>query len=182
MNVTTTEIEGVLVIEPDVYSDHRGSFSETYVDKVFGKQIGGMEFVQDNESRSRRGVIRGLHYQKEPHAQTKLVRAVCGRILDVAVDMRRSSPTFGRWVAVELSDENHRQLLIPKGFAHGFSVLSETAVVAYKCDSYYAPNHEAGVAWNDATLAVDWRIAPGEVIVSDKDDLLPPFAEAYCFD
>lgn len=182
MNVIKTEIDGVLVIEPNVYADHRGSFCETFVSKDFGKQIGGMEFVQDNESRSRHGVIRGLHYQKEPHAQTKLVRAVWGRILDVAVDMRRSSPTFGKWVAVELSDENHRQLLIPKGFAHGFSVLSETAVVAYKCDAYYAPKHEAGVVWNDPTLAVDWQVAPDDVIVSDKDDLLPELSAAYCFD
>lgn len=182
MNIEKTALEGVLIVEPAVYSDRRGRFSETYTHKEFGKKIARFDFVQDNESFSVHGVVRGLHFQKDPHAQTKLVRAVCGRILDVAVDMRRSSPTFGKWVAVELSDENHRQLLIPKGFAHGFSVLSETAVVAYKCDDYYAPAQEGGIVWNDPALNIDWGLAPDEAIVSDKDTVLPTFSEAYHFD
>lgn len=182
MKIITTEIEGVLIIEPEIYRDFRGSFCETYVHKEFGKKIARMSFVQDNESHSRRGVIRGLHYQKEPHAQAKLVRAICGRILDVAVDARRSSPTFGKWVAVELSDENRRQLLVPRGFAHGFSVLSDEAVVAYKCDNYYAPRHEGGIVWNDPDLAIDWGLGAETPVVAEKDAAMPRFRDAYLFD
>lgn len=182
MKVLNTDLKGVLIIEPEVYADFRGSFSETYVVKEFGKKIALMDFVQDNESHSRRGVIRGLHYQKEPHAQAKLVRAVRGRILDVAVDIRRNSPTFGKWVAVELSDENHRQLFVPRGFAHGFSVLSDEAIVAYKCDNYYAPRHEAGIVWNDPDLAVDWGLGSQPPVVAEKDAAMPRFRDAYLFD
>jgi dTDP-4-dehydrorhamnose 3,5-epimerase len=177
MKVTQTALEGVLIIEPDVFGDSRGWFCETYSAERYAREVVRIEFVQDNASRSRRGVIRGLHYQKEPHAQTKLVSVAWGRILDVAVDIRPDSPTLGRWVAVELSADNHRQLLIPRGFAHGFSVHSNEAVVSYKCDNYYAPTHEAGILWSDPTLAVNWQIEPARAIVSDKDRALPLFQE-----
>lgn len=171
-----------MIIEPNVFRDRRGSFSETFSEARFAEMVAPVKFVQDNESRSVKGVVRGLHFQKNPHAQAKLVRAVEGRILDVAVDMRRSSPTFGRWVAVELSAENGRQLFIPGGFAHGFSVLGESAAVAYKCDAYYAPESDGGVLWNDPALGIDWQINRAEAVVSDKDAALPAFAEAYKFE
>lgn len=169
MKLIPTDIEGVLIIEPKLFSDERGYFFEAFNSRRFEELTGiRTAFVQDNESRSARGVVRGLHFQLPPHAQSKLVRVVRGRIIDVAVDIRRGSPTFGRYVAVELSDENHRQLFIPRGFAHGFSVLEGDAIVEYKCDNYYAPEAEGAIRWDDPELAIDWRI-DGEVIVSAKD-------------
>lgn len=182
MKVTKTALEGVVIIEPDVFRDRRGSFCETYSQEKFAELVAPVVFVQDNESHSVRGVVRGLHFQKTPHAQAKLVRAVSGTILDVAVDMRKSSPTFGKWVAVELSGENGRQIFVPRGFAHGFSVLSDEVIVAYKCDAYYAPESDGGVLWNDPALGIDWRVPPKEAIVSEKDAALPIFAGAFKFD
>lgn len=169
MKLIPTDIEGVLIIEPKLFSDERGYFFEAFNSKRFEELTGiRTAFVQDNESRSARGVVRGLHFQLPPHAQSKLVRVVHGRIIDVAVDIRRGSPTFGRYVAVELSDENHRQFFIPRGFAHGFCVLEGDAIVEYKCDNYYAPEAEGAIRWDDPELAIDWRI-DGEAIVSAKD-------------
>ncbi len=169
MKLIPTDIEGVFIIEPKLFSDERGYFFEAFNSRRFEELTGiRTAFVQDNESRSTRGVVRGLHFQLPPHAQSKLVRVVRGRIIDVAVDIRRGSPTFGRYVAVELSDKNHRQLFIPRGFAHGFGVLEGDAIVEYKCDNYYAPEAEGTIRWDDPELAIDWRI-DGEVIVSAKD-------------
>ncbi len=182
MKVIKTALEGVVIVEPEVFRDRRGSFRETFSEERFAELVAPVRFVQDNESHSVRGVVRGLHFQKEPHAQAKLVRAVSGSVLDVAVDMRRSSPTFGRWVAVELSEENGRQLFLPRGFAHGFSVQGNGAVVAYKCDGYYAPGSDGGVLWNDPALGIDWSMDPAEAIVSEKDAALPLFAGAYYFE
>ncbi len=182
MQVIETSLPGVVIIEPMVFEDARGTFSETFSEREFAQLASPVRFVQDNESHSRRGVVRGLHFQKEPHAQAKLVRVAAGRILDIALDMRRSSPTFGRWTAVELSAENRRQLFLPRGFAHGFSVLSDEATVIYKVDGYYAPESDAGVLWNDPALGIDWGIDPAEAIVSTKDAALPIFANAYKFE
>ncbi len=202
MRVTKTAIEGVVILEPDVFSDTRGTFCETFSEREFARLAGGVEgstegstggidgwsgrFVQDNESTSRAGVVRGLHFQKEPHAQAKLVRVAAGKILDVAVDMRRNSETFGKWVMVELSAENRRQLLIPRGCAHGFSVPAEGnengARVAYKCDEYYYPESDAGVLWSDPALGIDWGIDPAKTIVSEKDTALPEFKNAYKYE
>ena len=178
MRILKTDIEGVLIIEPQLFEDERGYFFEAFSERKFA-ELTGIEtrFVQDNESRSAKGVVRGLHFQLPPHAQSKLVRAVRGAILDVAVDIRRGSPTFGRYVAVELSEHNHRQLFIPRGFAHGFSVLEGDAIVEYKCDNYYAPEAEGAILWNDATLAIDWKVADSEVVVSAKDKANPLFEE-----
>ena len=173
MKVIKTEIEGVVVIEPKVFGDHRGYFLEAFSEKEFAENAREVKFVQDNESRSHYGVIRGLHFQKPPHAQAKLVRVVKGKVLDVAVDLRKDSPTFGQHVAMELSDENRRQMFIPRGFAHGFSVLSEEAVFQYKCDSYYAPESEGSLAWNDPDLNIDWNVPAGSEILSDKDRMSP---------
>ena len=160
MEVIETPIPGVLVLEPRIFGDSRGYFFESFSRREFVQKVMETEFVQDNESRSSFGVIRGLHFQKPPFAQSKLVRVVEGAVLDVAVDIRRGSPTFGRHVAVELSGENHRQVFIPRGFAHGFSVLSESVVFQYKCDNFYAPDSEGALAWNDPDLGIDWRIPP----------------------
>lgn len=173
MNIIETEIQGVFIIEPKVFGDSRGYFFESFSKREFESKIGPVEFVQDNESKSCYGVVRGLHFQKPPHAQAKLVRVIKGKVLDVAVDLRPDSPTYGRHVAVELSEENHRQVFIPKGFAHGFSVLSEEAVFQYKCDDYYAPETEGAVIWNDPELAIDWRIPEDRIILSDKDSRHP---------
>ena len=167
MNIIETEIQGVFIIEPKVFGDSRGYFFESFSKKEFDSKIGPVEFVQDNESKSCYGVVRGLHFQKPPHAQAKLVRVVKGKVLDVAVDLRKDSPTYGKHVAVELSEDNHRQVFIPKGFAHGFSVLSEEAVFQYKCDDYYA------VAWNDPELNIDWRVPADMMILSEKDKRHP---------
>ena len=173
MNIIETEIQGVFIIEPKVFGDSRGYFFESFSKKEFESRIGPVEFVQDNESKSCHGVVRGLHFQKPPHAQAKLVRVVKGKVLDVAVDLRKDSPTYGKHVTVELSEDNHRQVFIPKGFAHGFSVLSEEAVFQYKCDDYYAPETEGAVAWNDPELNIDWRVPADMMILSEKDKRHP---------
>lgn len=173
-----TDIADLLIIEPAVYKDERGFFFESYNEQTFHK--GGItnRFVQDNQSFSLYGVIRGLHYQLDPYAQAKLVRVLQGRILDIAVDIRRNSPTYGKYVSIELSDENKRQLLVPRGFAHGFSVLSETASVLYKCDAFYHKESEGGIRYNDPQLNIDWQIPAGKAVVSSKDLELPLFADS----
>lgn len=178
INVIETALPGVVIIEPKVFGDDRGYFMESYSQREFDEKVRPVRFVQDNESKSRYGVVRGLHFQKGRYAQSKLVRVVEGRVLDVAVDIRRGSPTFGRHVAVELTSENKRQLFIPRGFAHGFSVLSETAIFQYKCDNLYAPESEGSILWNDPDLAIDWKIPEGDVVLSPKDKLHPVLAEA----
>lgn len=178
MNIVPTAIPEVVILEPRVFGDARGYFLESYTAREFAASVLHTTFVQDNESASCYGVVRGLHYQRPPHTQSKLVRVVQGRVLDVAVDIRRGSPTYGRHVAVELSGENHRQLFIPRGFAHGFAVLSEHAVFQYKCDAYYAPESEAGIAWDDPALGICWQIAREQVILSAKDRERPTLAEA----
>ena len=178
MKTIETEIQGLFIIEPDVCVDSRGYFFESFNKRRFEEQTGiSADFVQDNESRSTYGVVRGLHFQKPPHAQAKLVRVISGRVLDVAVDLREGSPTYGRHVAVELSGENHRQVFIPKGFAHGFSVLSEEAVFQYKCDGYYVPEAEGAVAWDDPDLAIDWRIPADDIKLSEKDRKHPRLSQ-----
>ncbi len=169
MNFIETHIEGVFIIEPRVFGDERGYFFESFSQRQFQEKVAETVFVQDNESQSKYGVLRGLHFQRPPFAQAKLVRVVHGKVLDVAVDIRPQSPTFGQHVAVELSDENKRQLFIPRGFAHGFAVLSEKAVFQYKCDNYYAPEHEGGILWNDPSLAIDWKLPMADIILSEKD-------------
>lgn len=177
MPFRTTDIPDLLIFEPVVYTDSRGYFFESYNEQIFQKEGIGNRFVQDNQSYSTYGVIRGLHYQMDPHAQTKLVRVLQGRVLDVAVDIRRSSETFGKWVAVELSSDNKLQLLIPRGFAHGFSVLSETAEISYKCDELYHKESEGGIRFDDPKLEIDWQIPVANAVVSAKDLALPLFAE-----
>jgi dTDP-4-dehydrorhamnose 3,5-epimerase len=178
MEVTETGIEGLLIIEPAIFKDDRGYFFESYNAEKFIKAGLDFTFVQDNQSKSSYGVVRGLHYQVEPYAQTKLVRVLQGKILDVAVDIRKSSSTFGKWISLEISDLNKKQMLIPKGFAHGFSVLSDTAVVLYKCDALYAPEAERGIIYNDRHLNIDWGIRPIDIIVSKKDKLLSSLKNA----
>ena len=174
MELIKTGLEGVVIIEPKVFGDARGYFCETWSQRVFDGLLGPVRFVQDNESKSRYGVVRGLHYQRPPFAQAKLVRCVRGAVLDVAVDIRRGSPTFLRHVAVELTEENHRMMFIPKGFAHGFAVLSEEAVFQYKCDEFFHPEADAGIQLFDAALGIDWRIPREEAILSDKDRTRAP--------
>lgn len=178
MEVIKTEIEGVVILRPRLFTDPRGYFFESYSQREFDRLVRPVRFVQDNESRSSYGVVRGLHYQKGADSQSKLVRCVVGRVLDVAVDIRRGSPTFGRHVSVELTAEGHEMLFIPRGFAHGFSVLSETAVFQYKCDNYYAPASEGGVQAFDPALGIDWRIPREEAILSEKDIVRAPLDEA----
>lgn len=178
MNVIATDIEGVYIIEPRVFEDSRGYFFESYNQEEFDKKIMPIRFVQDNESMSSYGVLRGLHFQKGEHSQSKLVRVVKGRVLDVAVDIRVGSPTFGKHVAVELTAENHRMFFIPRGFAHGFSVLSDVAIFQYKCDNLYCPQSEGAIAWNDEALAIDWRIPADDVILSEKDKNHPLLKDA----
>ena len=173
MKVIETALEGVVILEPELHRDARGYFFESYSQKLFDRSVRPVRFVQDNESRSSYGVLRGLHFQRGEHAQGKLVRVVEGAVLDVAVDIRRGSPTFGRHVAVELSGENRRQLFIPRGFAHGFVVLSEEALFQYKCDNYYAPEADGGISIRDAELGIDWRIPAAEAILSEKDTRHP---------
>ena len=169
MEVIKTDIEGLLIIKPRVFEDSRGYFFESFSQRDFEAQCSPVNFVQDNESRSCYGVVRGLHFQRPPFTQAKLVRCVRGRVLDVAVDIRKGSPTFGKHVAVELNEDNHLQFFIPKGFAHGFSVLSETAVFQYKCDEFYHPEADAGVKLDDPALGIDWQIPSGSMILSEKD-------------
>jgi dTDP-4-dehydrorhamnose 3,5-epimerase len=169
MNIIKTDIDGVLILEPRIFHDERGYFLESFSEKWFRENVCDTYFVQDNESKSRYGVLRGLHFQKPPFEQAKLIRVVLGKVLDIAVDIRESSPTFGQYVSVELSDENKRQLFIPRGFAHGFVVLSDEAVFQYKCDNYYTPDYEGNILWNDATLNIDWKIPLEDIILSKKD-------------
>ncbi len=169
MNIIPTEIDGVLIIEPRIFQDSRGYFFESFNLREFEEKVGAIDFVQDNESKSCYGVVRGLHFQRDGHSQAKLVRVVKGKVLDVAVDLRRGSATYGRHVAVELSEDNHRQFFIPRGFAHGFSVLSDEVIFQYKCDNYYCPSSEGAIAWNDPDLGIDWRIPEDKVILSEKD-------------
>ncbi|HNU89501.1 MAG TPA: dTDP-4-dehydrorhamnose 3,5-epimerase [Ferruginibacter sp.] len=171
-----TDLPGLVVFEPAVYGDSRGYFFESYNEKVFSEAGIHTRFVQDNQSRSAYGVIRGLHYQLDPYAQTKLVRVLSGSILDIVVDLRKGSPSYGKLLSIELSAQNKKQLLIPKGFAHGFSVLSETAEVLYKCDSFYHKESEAGIIYNDPSLDIDWKIPAAEMIISEKDLKNPLFA------
>ena len=178
MNIIRTSIEGVVIVEPRLFRDARGYFFESFSQREFGEKVRAVDFVQDNESRSTCGVLRGLHFQRPPHAQSKLVRCVRGAVLDVAVDIRRGSPTFGRHVSVELSGDNKRQFFVPRGFAHGFSVLSDEAVFQYKCDNLYAPESEGAIAWDDPALGIDWHLAPGDVVLSPKDSGHPRLAEA----
>ena len=177
MKVIKTDIEGVVIIEPDVFGDSRGYFFESFSQREFEKEVGQVRFVQDNESKSSYGVVRGLHFQKPPHTQSKLVRVVKGRVLDVAVDLRRDSKTYGKYFSVELTEDNHLQLFIPKGFAHGFAVLSDEAVFQYKCDEFYAPESEGAIAWNDPDIGVDWQIPEDKVILSEKDKKHPAFKD-----
>lgn len=178
MNVIKTDIEGVLIIEPQVFGDERGYFFESFNAEQFLAQTGvEVTFVQDNESRSKRGVLRGLHFQRAPYAQAKLVRVVSGRVLDVAVDIRPESPTFGRYVATELSGDNHRQMFIPKGFAHGYVVLEDDTVFQYKCDEFYHPESEGGIAWNDPQIGIVWPLSESELILSNKDSNRPTLKE-----
>ena len=182
MEFKKTNIEGVYIIEPKVFNDSRGYFFEAWKKEEFESHIGSVDFIQDNESKSSYGVLRGLHYQKGSFSQAKLVRVIQGRVLDVAVDIRRSSPTFGQHAMVELSDENKRQFFIPRGFAHGFLVLSPEAVFTYKVDNVYAPQAEAGIRWNDPQLGIEWPISPDEVLTSDKDLRQPMLKDAELFD
>ncbi|HHD80570.1 MAG TPA: dTDP-4-dehydrorhamnose 3,5-epimerase [Campylobacterales bacterium] len=183
MQITKTKLEGVVIIEPKVFGDDRGYFLETYNKEIFEEAIGySVNFIQDNESKSSFGVLRGLHFQLPPFSQSKLVRVIEGSVLDVAVDMRKGSPTFGQYVAVELSAENKQQLFVPRGFAHGFLVTSETAIFAYKVDNYYAPDHDRGVIFNDTDIDIDWGIDPNLLLLSDKDNNLPSLKNAEVFD
>ena len=172
------DIPGLVLYEPKVFEDSRGYFFEAYNEQVFASAGLHIKFVQDNQSKSSFGVIRGLHYQLHPFAQSKLVRAIEGTILDVAVDMRRNSPTYGKHVAIELSAENKKQLLIPPGFAHGFSVLSETAIVLYKCDAFYNKESEGGIRFDDPELGIDWKVPADRALVSEKDEQLPGLSAA----
>lgn len=178
MKVIDTEIEDVKIIEPMLFGDARGYFFESWNREKYEAAGIGCDWVQDNESKSRFGVLRGLHFQAAPYTQAKLVRVIFGSVFDVAVDIRKGSPTFGKHVAIELSAENKRQLYVPRGFAHGFAVLSETMIFAYKCDNAYMPSHERGIAFDDPELGIDWRVSPGEWILSDKDRKNPRFADA----
>ena len=177
MPFTQTPIQGLVIYEPMVFEDSRGFFFESFNEKIFTREGITRPFVQDNQSRSSYGVIRGLHYQLSPHAQSKLVRVLSGKILDVAVDIRKGSPTYGRHFAIELSAENKKQLYIPHGFAHGFSVLSDTADVLYKCDAFYSKESEGGIRYNDPVLQIDWKIAAGKEVVSEKDIQSPLFVD-----
>lgn len=183
MEVIKTEIEGVVIIEPRIFHDERGYFYESFSQREFEEKVCKTVFVQDNQSKSSYGVLRGLHFQKAPYSQSKLVRCIKGKVLDVAVDIRKGSPTFGKYVAVELSEDNHRQFFVPRGFAHGFAVLSDEAVFQYKCDNYYNKESEGSIAWNDESLSIDWKIDMDKVILSEKDKNSKPLAQAdYLFD
>ena len=173
MKVIKTKIDGLVIIEPKLFVDERGYFFESFNQRDFISAVGNVTFVQDNESKSSYGVLRGLHFQLPPYSQSKLVRVIEGKVLDVAVDLRKSSPTYGQYVSVELTADNHRQLYIPKGFAHGFVVLSQQAVFQYKCDEFYHPEAEGAIAWNDPTINIDWQIPAEDIILSAKDKIHP---------
>ena len=173
MNIIKTAIDGVLIIEPRIFTDSRGYFFESFSQREFDEKVRPITFVQDNESMSSYGVMRGLHFQRPPYCQAKLVCCTRGRVLDVAVDLRKNSSTFGQWFSVELNEENHRQFFIPQGFAHGFSVLSEVAIFTYKCDNFYHPEAEGGILLSDETLNIDWQVPMEQRILSDKDTKHP---------
>lgn len=173
MNIISTHIPGVVIIEPRLFKDDRGYFFESFSERDFNTQVREVKFVQDNESMSSYGVMRGLHFQRPPYTQSKLVRCVKGAVLDVAVDIRKGSPTYGQYVAVELTEENHRQFFVPRGFAHGFAVLSETAIFQYKCDNFYHPEADGGISILDDSLGIDWRIPTDHAILSEKDTKHP---------
>jgi len=175
MNFIKTKIPDLTIIEPKVFGDKRGYFFESFNYNEFKNNIYEVNFVQDNESKSSRGVLRGLHFQKPPFTQAKLVRCVKGKVLDVAVDIRKGSPTYGEFEIVELSEENKRQLFVPRGFAHGFVVLSDETIFSYKVDNWYSPEHDSGILWNDGSLNIDWQINPNEVLLSEKDKVLQLF-------
>ena len=183
MEVIKTAIEGVVIIEPRVFKDDRGYFFESFSQREFEEKVRPINFVQDNESMSSYGVMRGLHFQAPPFTQSKLVRCVKGKVLDVAVDIRKGSPTYGQHVAVELSEDNHRQFFVPRGFAHGFAVLSDTAIFQYKCDNFYAPQYEGAIAWDDPDLGIDWKVPADKIILSEKDTKHPRLKDAdWLFD
>lgn len=169
MEIIKTAIEGVVIIEPRLFKDDRGYFFESFSQREFNEKVREVNFVQDNESKSGYGVLRGLHFQKPPFAQSKLVRVIKGAVLDVAVDIRKGSPTFGQHVSVELTEDNHRQFFIPRGFAHGFSVLTDEVIFQYKCDNFYAPQCEGALAWDDPALGIDWHIPTDKIVLSEKD-------------
>ena len=177
MNLIKTKLDGLVVLKPTVFKDYRGYFMESYNQKNINKLLGNVNFVQDNESESSRGVLRGLHFQKPPYTQAKLVRCLKGSVLDVALDLRKDSKTYGIFETISLTEENKKQLFIPKGFAHGFIVLSKSAILSYKVDNYYNPESESGIIWNDPDLNIDWKINKNEIIVSEKDKNLPTFNE-----
>ena len=179
MEVLDTEIEGLKLIKPDLYLDKRGYFFESFSQRNFKEEVSNTVFVQDNESYSKYGVLRGLHYQRPPFAQAKLIRVIKGKVLDVAVDIRNDSPTFGKHVAIELSSENKIQIFIPQGFAHGFIVLSEEAICQYKCDNYYFPSHAEGIKWDDEQLNIDWKLPIEDIILSEKDKINPSFSQLF---
>ena len=183
MEVIKTDIEGLVIIEPRIFRDERGYFYESFSQREFEEKVCRTTFVQDNQSKSSYGVLRGLHFQKPPYAQSKLVRCIKGTVLDVAVDIRKGSPTFGKYVAVELSEDNHRQFFIPRGFAHGFAVLSDEAVFQYKCDNFYNKESEGAVAWDDPELCIDWKVPADKVLLSEKDRQNKCIADAdFLFD
>lgn len=185
MEVIKTEIDGVVIIEPRIFKDARGYFFESYSQREFEEKIGKIDFCQDNESMSSYGVMRGLHFQRPPFTQSKLVRCVKGRVLDVAVDIRKESPTYGKHVAVELTEDNHRQFFVPRGFAHGFAVLSDVAVFQYKCDNFYHPEADGGISILDDSLGIDWRLPTDKAILSEKDtkhELLKDFDSPFSID
>ena len=177
MNLIKTKLDGLVVLKPTVFKDNRGYFMESYNQKNINKLLGNVNFIQDNESESSRGVLRGLHFQKPPYTQAKLVRCLKGGVLDVALDLRKDSKTYGIFETISLTEENKKQLFIPKGFAHGFIVLSKSAILSYKVDNYYNPESESGIIWNDPDLNIDWKINKNEIIVSEKDKNLPTFNE-----
>ena len=183
MEIIKTDIERVVIIEPRIFKDERGYFYESFSQREFTEKVCNTTFVQDNQSKSSYGVLRGLHFQKPPYCQSKLVRCIKGAVLDVAVDIRKGSPTFGKYVAVELTEDNHRQFFVPRGFAHGFAVLSEEAVFQYKCDNFYNKESEGAIAWDDATLAIDWKIPAEKIMLSAKDSNNKGINDApYLFD
>ncbi|MFA6769748.1 MAG: dTDP-4-dehydrorhamnose 3,5-epimerase [Bacteroidales bacterium] len=182
MNVIQTSIPEVLIIEPNVFYDTRGYFMESFSVKVFEEKVFSTAFVQDNESKSDYGILRGLHYQLPPFAQSKLVRVLSGRVLDIAVDIRKGSPTFAKYVSAELTESNKLMMFIPRGFAHGFVVLSEESIFQYKCDSYYSPQHEGSIRWDDPSINIDWRIPEADVVLSERDKKHPLLMNAKLFD
>jgi dTDP-4-dehydrorhamnose 3,5-epimerase len=182
MKVSATKIPEVLIFEPRVLGDHRGYFFESFRQDFFDEYLGSLQFVQDNQSKSGFGVLRGLHFQKPPFTQAKLVQCLQGEVLDIAVDIRIGSPTYGEHVAIRLSEANHHQLFIPKGFAHGFAVLSESAVISYKCDNYFNAGADGGISWNDPEINIDWVLSSGEIKLSEKDKKQPNLRQITCFD